>query len=70
MLKLKYLTRISLIAFITFMAVSVPMKVKAQDDMPNDSETIIPPTSGGATPPTIIDESDSNTVPDVEEYDG
>lgn len=71
MLKLKYLTRFSLIAFIVCMAAAAPMKLRAQDDMPNDSETIVPPSSGSnATPPVIIDESDSGGVSDVEEYDG
>lgn len=73
MLKLKYLTRFSLVAFIALMAITAPMKLKAQDDMPNDEETIVPPPSpstNNGTPPTVIDESDSGGVSDVEEYDG
>lgn len=47
-------------------------KVHAQDDMPvSDDEIIVPPgSSNGQTPPVIIDESDSESVSDVEEYDG
>lgn len=70
MLNLKNLTRISLVALIAMMAVSVPMKGMAQDELPEDEETIVPPNTNNGTPPTIIDESDSNTVSDVEEYDG
>lgn len=71
-LKLKYITRFSLVAIIALMAVAAPMKLKAQDDEPNDSETIIPPSSSSSgTPPTIIDDSDSGSVSDVGgEYDG
>ncbi len=44
----------------------------AQDEemiFPESEETVMP-TSGNASPPTIIDESDSSDVSDVEEYDG
>ena len=58
-------------AFIVCMAVAAPIKLHAQDDMPNDSETIVPPSTGNSgTPPVIIDESDSGGVSDVDEYDG
>lgn len=72
MLNLKHLTRFSLVALIAMMAVTAPMKVKAQDDVSSDEETIVPPATNNnsGTPPVIIDESDSNSVSDVEEYDG
>jgi len=35
-----------------------------------DSESEIIPTSSSTNPPVIMDESDSNDVSDVEEYDG
>jgi hypothetical protein len=74
-LNFKYLTRFSLVSFITVlvavMALTAPMKLKAQDDVSGDEETIVPPSSNSnGAPPTIIDESDSNGVSDVEEYDG
>ncbi len=70
-LKIKNITRFSLVAIIALMAVAAPMKLMAQDDEPNDSETILPPTSSSSgTPPTIIDEGDSGSVSDVSEYDG
>jgi hypothetical protein len=71
-LKLKYLTRFSLIAFIALMAVAAPLKLRAQDDVGGDDEgSIMPPMSNGSNPvPPPIDESDSNNVSDVEEYDG
>lgn len=69
-LTFKNLTRISLVALILAVAVSAPLKVKAQDEG-SDEETIVPPSTNTNTPPpTIIDESDSNGVSDVEEYDG
>lgn len=52
------------------MAVSAPMKGMAQEEIPDEEETIIPPNTNNGTPPTIIDESDSGGVSDVEEYDG
>jgi hypothetical protein len=53
------------------MAVAAPMKLHAQDDSGSDEESIVPPSSNAnGTPPVIIDESDSGSVPDVEEYDG
>ena len=69
-LKSKYLSYISLIAIITFLFGMSPTKLKAQDEMPNDEEIALPTSSGAITPPAIIDESDSGTVNDVEEYDG
>lgn len=73
MRKLNYLshfTHISLIAFIAVMAAVSPLRLVAQDDMPNDEETIMPASNNSGTPPVIIDESDSGAVNDVEEYDG
>jgi len=69
-LNLKNLTRISLVALVVAMAVTAPLKSMAQDDVSSDEETIIPPSTNNGTPPTIIDESDSGSVSDVEEYDG
>jgi len=69
-LNLKNLTRISLVALVVAMAVTAPLKSMAQDDVSPDEETIVPPSTNNGTPPTIIDESDSNGVSDVEEYDG
>lgn len=45
----------------------------AQDDemiFPESDETVAPAPGSSATPPVIIDESDSSDVSDVEEYDG
>ncbi|MBC7538170.1 MAG: hypothetical protein H7281_05075 [Bacteriovorax sp.] len=73
MRKLNYLshfTHISLIAFIAVLAAVSPLRLVAQDDMPNDEETIMPASNNSGTPPVIIDESDSGAVNDVEEYDG
>ena len=67
-LNLKLLTRISLVACIALMAATAPMKLMAQDDV-SDEETIVPPATNSSQP-TIIDESDSGSVSDVEEYDG
>ncbi|MGZ3788545.1 MAG: hypothetical protein ACXVLQ_08490 [Bacteriovorax sp.] len=67
--RIKYLSRFSLVALIALMAVAAPMKLKAQDDA-SDEETIAPPATNTSAPPVIIDESDSGSVPDVEEYDG
>ena len=36
----------------------------------SDEETIIPPNTGANQPPVNIDESDSTSVSDIEEYDG
>ncbi|MDD4973535.1 MAG: hypothetical protein PHY93_04250 [Bacteriovorax sp.] len=72
MRKIKYLSHFSylfIIAFIAVMAITTPIRSMAQDDMPNDEETIIP-SSNNSAPPPIIDESDSGAVNDVEEYDG
>lgn len=69
-LNLKNLTRISLVAVVVAMAVTAPLKSMAQDDIPSDDETIVSPSTNSGTPPTIIDESDSSNVSDVEEYDG
>ena len=66
-LKLKYLSHLTLVAFITFMAAAAPLRVIAQDDGPDDA--FIPPSSN-VTPPVIMDDSDSNSVNDVDEYDG
>ncbi len=68
-MKTKSLLLLALVVFHTFTSYA-----HAQDDemsFPEDSESIVP--AGGtssATPPVIIDESDSQDVSDVEEYDG
>lgn len=71
MLILKRLSSFSLVLLLT-LTVLHPIKVSAQDDMPvSDDETLIPPgSSNSGTPPVIIDESDSGSVSDTEEYDG
>lgn len=69
MRKLKYLSRFThlvLIAVFSFSALS--FSLSAQEEMPIDEETIIPTNPN--TPPVIIDESDSGSVSDVEEFDG
>jgi hypothetical protein len=70
--RIKNLSRFSLIALIALIGLMVltsPMELKAQDD--DDMETTVAPIpSGSGAPPVIIDESDSASVPDVEEYDG
>jgi hypothetical protein len=67
-LKSKNLSLLVLVALFTVM-IGTSAKSFAQDDMPNDEETIMPSGNAGA-PPVIIDESDSGAVNDVEEYDG
>lgn len=45
----------------------------AQDEemiFPDSEESVVPAPGSAATPPVIIDESDSQDVSDVEEYDG
>ena len=69
MLYFKYLSRFSLILLIALMATSAPLKVRAQDDMPDDS-TFAPPPPTQSSPPVMIDDGDSNSAPDAEEYDG
>jgi hypothetical protein len=70
MTQLKYLSHLSLALFIVLVAAISPLKLMAQDD--SDEDTFVPPSSSSssAAPPVIMDESDSNSVNDVEEYDG
>lgn len=69
MLNLKRLSQISLVVLLT-LTVFTP-KLHAEDDMVvSDEETLLPPSSSTTTPPVMIDESDSGSVNDVEEYDG
>jgi hypothetical protein len=68
--KLKYISHFSLVTFIAVMAAVSPLRLVAQDDLPNEEETIMPASNNSGTPPVIIDESDSGAVNDVEEYDG
>lgn len=74
MLKLKSFNSSAFFLFLLLglSIVSPFMVAAAQDDMPvSDDEILIPPSgSNNTTPPVIIDESDSENVSDVEEYDG
>lgn len=74
MRKIKILSHLPLLSLLAFMILGSALtshKLMAQDDMPNDEETIIPASSNSnGTPPVIIDESDSGAVNDVDEYDG
>lgn len=73
MLKLKSFNSSAFFLFLLLgMTIVSPFMVAAQDDMPvSDDEILIPPSgSNNTTPPVIIDESDSENVSDVEEYDG
>ena len=64
MYKSKKITYIALIGFILAVILGgTPLKLKAQDD---DSFT----PSSNVAPPVILDESDSGSVTDTEEYDG
>ena len=59
---------LALVVFNTFASYA-----HAQDDemsFPEETETIVPTGGTSSTPPVIIDESDSQDVSDVEEYDG
>lgn len=71
-LKLKKLSHFSLVLVVALTVLSPSTALAQDDDMPvSDDEIIIPPGSNNTdTPPTIIDESDSESVSDVEEYDG
>ena len=68
MSKLKYLSHLSLALFVVLVAAVSPLKLMAQDD--SDEDTFVPPSSSSVAPPVILDESDSGSVNDVEEYDG
>lgn len=70
-LKSKQLSSFFLI-FLLALTVISPTKLVAQDEIPvSDDEVLIPNTNSSSdTPPVIIDESDSENVSDVEEYDG
>ena len=71
-LKMKNWSHLTLVLFLLGAFAIAPLRARAQDDMSpgSDEETIIPPNTGASQPPVNIDESDSNTVSDVEEYDG
>lgn len=67
-MKTKSLLLLSLLVLNTFASIAY-----AQDDemsFPEETESIIPAGASSSTPPVIIDESDSQDVSDVEEYDG
>jgi hypothetical protein len=60
------------VLFLTLtLTVLAPFKASAQDDVPvSDDELVVPGNAGMAAPPVMIDEGDSGSVSDVEEYDG
>jgi hypothetical protein len=64
-------TKCFLLSLVLLKVLTFSSYAHAQDDdiVIPDQETF-QPTSSGATPPVIIDESDSSDVSDVEEYDG
>jgi len=68
MSKLKYLSHFSLVLFVVLVAAVSPLKSIAQDD--SDGDRYVPPSSSSVAPPVIMDESDSSSMNDVDEYDG
>ena len=66
-MKTKYL----ILTLILFNVLTLSSYAHAQDDddVSSSDDTFIP-TSSENLPPVIIDESDSSSVSDVEEYDG
>ena len=67
-MKTKYL----LLSLVLLKVLTFTSYAHAQDDddiQVPDQESFIP-TSSDSAPPVIIDESDSSSVSDVEEYDG
>ena len=67
-MKTKSLLLLSLVLFHTYTNYA-----HAQDDemvFPESESSVLPTGSSSSTPPVIIDESDSQDVSDVEEYDG
>lgn len=69
MLNLKRLSHISLVLLLALTVFS-PLQAQEEDMPVSDEELIVPQGSNSGTPPVIIDESDSGSVSDVEEYDG
>jgi hypothetical protein len=69
---MKRLNKISpvLIIAILFIGLSTTKIHAQEDDISTDSPMIVPSqTNSPSAPPTIIDESDSNGVSEVDEYD-
>ncbi len=67
-MKTKYL----LLSLVLLKVLTFSSYAMAQDDdeiLVPDQESFIP-TSSDSSPPVIIDESDSSSVSDVEDYDG
>jgi hypothetical protein len=67
-MKTKSLLLFSLVLFHTYTNYA-----HAQDDdmtFPDQESSVIPADSTNSAPPVIIDDSDSQGVSDVEEYDG
>lgn len=65
MLNLKYLSLVLLLSLSAFATLGW-----TQEDIPvSDEEILIPPTSSSTTQPVILDETDSGSVPEVEDYD-
>ncbi len=70
-LKSKQLSSFFLV-FLLALTIASPLKLAAQDEIPVSDDEVLTPSgnTNSDTPPTIIDESDSGSVSDVEEYDG
>lgn len=63
--------KIGLLLLTLTLTVLSPFKASAEDDMAvSDEEIVVPGNSNMTTPPVIMDEGDSGSVSDVEEYDG
>lgn len=63
-------TKFLLLALVLCRVLTLSHNAYAQDDETFLPEESIMPSSTSSAPPVIIDESDSNDVSDVEEYDG
>lgn len=61
------LIRFALLLSITLVTIA-PHGLKAQEDDPADSPSIVP-VQGSSAPPVIIDETDSSGVSDVDSYE-
>lgn len=65
------LIKLGLLLLTLTLTVLAPLKGFTQDDMPvSDDELAVPGNTGTSSPPVMIDEGDSGSVSDVEEYDG
>lgn len=70
-LKMVNIARFSLVTLIVLLVATAPLKVKAQDNGSTDEDSFTPPpaVNNNPNPPVILDEGDSGSVSDVEEYD-